>query len=135
MIAALIFIALSALHVYWGLGGRWPGTDDGSLASKVYGASSTKMPSPAACFVVAALLAAAALIVLSASGFIVQLPLVHVGSWVIAVVFFARGFFGFFDRFLRPKTRGTDFERLNLVFYSPLCLALCALTYYSALRT
>ncbi len=134
MIAALVLTALSALHVYWGAGGRWPGRDDGSLANMVYGASS-KMPSRAACFIVAVLLAAAALIVLSASGVIGPLPLVRLGSWVIAAVFLARGLFGFFDRFLRPSTKGTRFERLNLVFYSPLCLALSALTYASALRT
>lgn len=133
MIAALLFAALAVLHLYWGLGGRWPGHDEASLAATVYGPSGT-MPGRAACFAVAGLLVAASVTVLSATGLIFALPLAQVGSWIIVVVLVARGGLGFFDRFLRPATRGTRFERLNLVIYSPLCLILGALTFVSALR-
>jgi hypothetical protein len=133
MMAALLFAALAVLHLYWGLGGRWPGHDEASLAAMVYGPSGT-MPRRAACFAVAGLLAAASGTVLSASGLILALPLTQMSSWVIVVVLVSRGGLGFFDRFLRPATRGTRFERLNLVIYSPLCFILGALTYISALR-
>jgi hypothetical protein len=133
MTAAVLFAALAALHVYWGRGGRWPGHDEASLASMVSGESGT-MPGRAACFAVAGMLASSSLLVLSAAGIIVALPLAHQGCWVIVVVLGVRGGLGFFDRFLRPTTRGTRFERLNLAIYSPLCSILAGLTYVSALR-
>jgi hypothetical protein len=48
-------------------------------------------------------------------------------------VFALRGVYGFFDARVRPTTRGSRFERLNVVVYSPLCLGL-ALAIVVALR-
>jgi hypothetical protein len=128
---AAAFVALAGLHVYWGFGGRWPGTDEETLVAKVVGTpAGTRMPGPLACLGVAALLVAAAVLVLSArrlleTGF--PSVLTTGGAWAVAGVMLLRGVGGFFHTVIRPETRGTPFAKLNRVLYSPLCLALSAL--------
>lgn len=122
--AALVIAALSALHVYWGAGGRWPGESDADLATRVVG--TTVFPSALACFAVAAaLVAAASLVVLAA--FAMGGPLVRWGAWAVCAVFALRGTGGFFDAMLRPGIREHPYHRANLRYYSPLCLVVAAL--------
>ncbi len=128
--------ALAGLHVYWGFGGRWPGTDEETLAATVVGTpAGTKMPGTLPCLGVAGLLVAAAVLILSARGIVEGLPpvLASGGAWVVAGVLLLRGVAGYFDTVIRPETIGTPFVRLNRVLYSPLCLALSALTATSLL--
>ncbi len=126
IVVAVVCGGLSLLHLSWAAGSRWPGTDDADLFDLVVGAplsprasaAGAGVPGVAACVVVAVLLAGAGAVVVAS---------VDVLAVCVGVVFFARGVGGFFDARLRPATVGTRFERLNRVFYSPLCLALAAL--------
>ena len=122
------FFALAALHLYWAVGGRWPGSDAESLARTVIGGPpGMKMAPPAACIVVAVLLTSAGLLVLAA-GDLVALPLpanaLRVLVLCVAGVMRLRGLVGFVDERLRPAIRGSRYARLNKRFYSPLCLGL-----------
>ena len=134
-LAAVMFVAIAALHAYWALGGIWPGQDKESLARTVVGGR--PMPGPSATWVVAALLLAAALTVLAAGG-LVALPLPHRllrGAALLATgLLWLRGLVGFFDFRIRPATVGSPFARLNLYLYSPLCLVLGLLTYLAVSR-
>ncbi len=133
--AALLMIVLAllaALHFYWGLGGRWPGHDDRSLVEMVVGRTrDMKAPNFWAClFVTGALLMAAFLV--AVHGGAVELPLpdwarviVRVGFWTAFAVFAGRGIAGFVPAAFR-YAEGTPFVQLNLLYYSPLCLAIAA---------
>lgn len=102
----LIFLALGAVHVYWGLGGLWPGRDSRSLADFVIGRE--PMPGPRACIVVAAVL--------------VLGPLLAPGPMALGLLL--RGAGGYVDHLLRPEIVGSRYEKLNRILYSPLCLLL-----------
>jgi hypothetical protein len=121
---AAVFVALSALHVYWALGGTWAGA---AAVPEVNGRPAFR-PGPGATLVVAALLALAALVVLARAGAIpapgVPAWLVAFAAWVLTLVLAARVVgnlrtFGLFKR-----VRGTRFARLDSLVYTPLCAAL-----------
>ena len=98
--AALAGIGL--LHVGWGLRVPMPGVDGARVADAVVG--SDEMPSPAACFAVAAALAAAALLV---AGVPSRWPrLRRVGQIGVAVVLGGRALLGA-DRSHRPGGAGS----------------------------
>ena len=62
-ILTLMLAPIAVLHAYWGFGGVWPGRDAADCARRVGGFRGVRaMPSPAACFAVAAAIAIAALI-------------------------------------------------------------------------
>jgi hypothetical protein len=130
--SALVLGAVAALHVHWALGGVWPGRDAESLARTVVGGpAGTPMPSPGACLGVALVLLGAAWVLLAASGLVAHLlpsAAVRALAWACAAVFALRGAYGFFDARVRPSTRGSRFERLNVIVYSPLCLGLALAT-------
>jgi len=139
-LAAASFIVLSLLHLYWGVGGLWPGHDKESLARTVVGGSSSmRMQGPLPCFIVAALLALAACVVLGTSGALALARLldervenlIEPATYGCAAILLVRGVGGFFDAKLRPVIRGSRYERLNVIFYSPLALALGTLTVLS----
>jgi hypothetical protein len=93
-----MLIAVAALHLYWGLGGFWPGHNNDSLVGIVVGPGPGGPVPP-----LWASLPAGAL-------------------WACVFVFVARGlatYSWFFD-----NTQGTAFYELNRVLYFPLCLAL-----------
>jgi hypothetical protein len=117
-------IALSALHFYWGLGGRWPGRDAASLREMVVGTRGSRMYGlrPSA-MVAAALAAAAAIVFLGRSGVMhgVQAWIVYGGYAVLILGFGLRGL----ATYLTPifeYARGAAFFDLNRQIYSPLCL-------------
>lgn len=123
----LVMLLVAALHVAWGIGVTWPGRDAQDLAQKVVGGSDGEpMPPPLACYAVAgALLVAAGALVLTLfpSGF---QPLLRLIGFVAAGVFLLRGALGY--AVPRLADTGQDFDRLNRVLYSPLCLALGGMT-------
>jgi SAM-dependent methyltransferase len=137
---ATILGVLAALHVYWGMGGHWPGTDEESLVATVVGdpralgQAAGSMPGPVACFAVAGLLAIAAASALTAS-LVIPGParLAQWAAWGAAGVLALRGVGGYFDGWLRPATRETPFYRLNRSLYSPLCIALSVLLFVASL--
>ena len=129
--AAALLVALAIFHLYWGLGGRWPGRDERELARKVVG-SSDQMASPTACLTVAVLLLAAALLVAASAGWL-ELPLPE--PWArwstrgVAALFLLRGIAGMFAERIDPRVKGTAFARLNRLLYNPLCYLVAGLSF------
>ena len=120
-IAALGLAAIAAIHVFWGMGGRWPAHDDASLAKTVIG--SPRMAPAWACLAVACALAAAAVIIVARPG--------RIFVYGIAAVLLARGFVGMVEHRLRAVS--DRYARLNVTLYSPLALVLGAATLLSEL--
>jgi len=127
LIAVLAAIAL--LHAYWGVGGLWPGRDEASLAQTVIGRiPGGKMPPPAACMAVAAAIAAGVALVALVSFTALPEPqrgLARIAYGVFASVFLLRGLAGYVPPIWKPSA-GTPFVRLNIRYYSPLCLIIGA---------
>ena len=124
-----VFTLIATLHVYWGIGGVWPGTDQKSCARAVAGFKGVEtMPSPSAAFAVAAVIVAAALVALALGGVFAQpferLSLAGVAVFV-GLVFAGRGVFGF-TPWWRRLTPEMPFARLDVRYYSPLCLLIGA---------
>jgi hypothetical protein len=129
LILSFIFLFLSGLHIYWGLGGR-----RGLAAAIPRKANGAKRINPSSfdCFVVAILLLGAEIFVLIRSHWLyVNWPgwLLHTGSWVLIVIFLARAigefrYVGFFK-----KVKSSKFARLDTKYYSPLCVLITALLY------
>jgi hypothetical protein len=124
-----ILLLFTTLHVYWGIGGVWPGRDAASCARAVVGFRGVnEMPSPVAAFAVAACLALATLWPMALEG-VFATPFAHDGlaatAVMIGLVFLGRGILGFTPwwRRLAPEQ---PFARLDTRLYSPLCLAIGA---------
>lgn len=136
VLAATILVAIALLHVYWALGGFWPGRDDESLARTV-GGSVDRMPPPYMSWVVAVCMTAFAVLPLAAQGWLAAGLPEDSGEalrmtagyllWFVGCVFAVRGIAGFFWSTLIPSSRGTPFESLNRKIYSPLSLGIAAL--------
>jgi hypothetical protein len=126
---AVLLIGVATLHVYWGIGGIWPGSDAKTCARAVIGfAHVEEMPSTGACFAVAAMIVASTLLALALGGVFAspfdQLSLAGAALFV-AAVFVGRGIAGFTPMW-RKLTPEMPFARLDLRYYSPLCLVLGA---------
>lgn len=123
--AALILMILAILHVAWGFGSTWPDADSQSLARRVAGFKGIRqMPRPAACFFVAAVLAFAALIALTAVGVLpTSYPhwLILTALSAIAAVFTLRGLLAYTSQW-RERTPEEPFASLDRRIYGPLCL-------------
>ena len=121
--------ALAISHAYWGFGGFWPAANPERLAKAVVGTPNIRrMPPPASCFVVAALLAAVASWPLFASALLPQAwPswLTQLAGAGMAAVFLGRGSAGYTQAWRRrfPEQPFAIYDRR---YYSPLCLALGA---------
>lgn len=124
-----VLAVLAGLHGYWGLGGLWPGTDPMSLAQTVVGTRRGHMPGLGPSLFVTACLTAVAVFVAWRAGWFPQLGLPGVlwtlGYWGALAVFAARGVAAYVPQVF-AYAEGTPFYRLNVVFYSPLCLAIAA---------
>lgn len=121
-------MTLAGLHVYWALGGRWPGSDSRSLARLVVGADA--FPSTTECLAVAAALFGVALLALDSVNWISigaprWLHIIAVGG--AATVLALRGVGGYVEERFRPAVLEMPYLRWNRVLYSPLCLGLAAL--------
>lgn len=126
LVAILLVIAL--LHLYWGLGGFWPGTDAKSLSERVAGTSRSVASKLVPCVMVASALAAAAASVVLRH---VLLPeglfalIIYGGYVTLILVFGLRGL----APYLTPAfnyARATPFYVLNRKYYAPLCLLIAA---------
>lgn len=131
LIATIVLVAIGVLHLYWAGGGYFPGKDANSLAQTVVGGKSgMAMPPVLACLIVAGLLFIAAYVVSVVGNItppLLSLELHKLAAYGLCTVLFLRGVGGFFDAQLRPAIKGSPYEKLNLVLYSPLCLILAAL--------
>lgn len=122
---SFVLLLITALHVYWGIGGIWPGRDTATCAHAVVGFRGVdEMPTPFASFAVAACLALATLWPMALEGVFAS-PFPKAGlaatSLLFALVFLGRGIIGFTPwwRRIAPEQ---PFARLDLRYYSPLCL-------------
>lgn len=124
-----VLLAIAALHLYWGLGGRWPGHDDDSLRLMVVGAKHGRMYGFWPSAMVAGALTAAAAVVFARHSPIMGGGLswiVLAGYVVLVLVFGLRGL----APYVTPAfeyARGTPFFDLNRAYYAPLCLIIAAL--------
>jgi hypothetical protein len=121
--------AIAGLHLYWGLGGVWPGHDSNSLRETVVGTARGPMPGFAPSAAVAGALFAAAAIVYARHSVLMSGPLswlVFAGYAVLIVVFAARGLAAYISPVFE-YARGRPFFELNLKLYAPLCLLIAAL--------
>jgi len=121
-ILCLIFLLLSAIHIYWGFGGKSGAV--ASIPSKENG-KPVISPGKTDCFVVASGLFVFGLFVLIKAGIVLMvLPnwLSHYGLWAITTIFLIRaiGEFKYIGFFKKIKT--TTFGQMDTKFYSPLCL-------------
>lgn len=125
----VVLTGIAALHVYWGLRGRWPAMDEATLAGMVIGRTQGgHMPPPIACFAVAGAILAGVALVAAVSFVAMPDPwarLARLGYGVFTAVFVARGAAGYVPALWR-RSAGTAFVRLNTRYYSPLCLLLGA---------
>ena len=124
---ALVLLLLAILHAVWGFGSTWPEANAEALAKRVAGFKGiNRMPRPAACFFVAALLAFAALISLAAVGIApTSYPhwLVLTALSAVAAVFTLRGLAAYSSRW-RERTPEQPFAHLDRRLYGPFCLGL-----------
>jgi hypothetical protein len=126
--AALGLCALSGLHCVWATGSPWPCRTREALSEKVVGRRSGPPPSPVACLAAAALLATAAGLV---DGHPHRRPaLSRLGSAGVVAVLTVRGAFGIAGRtdLLVPGSTSPAFRARDRRIYSPVCLALAALS-------
>lgn len=123
-----ILLALAALHLYWGVGGRWPGRDEASLRLMVAGVKQGRMYGLLPCAMVATALSAAAAIVAARHSAIMDGGLAWVviaGYGVLILVFGLRGIAPYVSPVFE-YARGTPFFALNRFYYAPLCLLIAA---------
>lgn len=123
-----VFLTIGAFHLYWGLGGRWPGHDDASLVSIVAGAKNGRMYGLAACAAVTFALTAAAAIVAARHSAIMggSFAWIVTAAYAVMIAVFAlRGIAPYVTPFF-DYARGTPFFDLNRLYYAPLCLAIAA---------
>jgi hypothetical protein len=124
----LIFSLLSAIHVFWGMGGRW-GFDEALPTNE----ENVKVINPnfIECYLIGFGLSGFSFIVLTkAKLFPLLFPawLIDYSLWFIAAVFIIRaiGDFQYVGFFKKIKT--TKFGRMDSLYYSPLCLLVGVLT-------
>lgn len=130
----MVFLTLSAIHIYWSLGGKW--SSDAVIPIK---GNCKKVFTPGAfsTFLVAlGLLSFGSFILLKAALLKFQIPLWldQFGLWIIAGIFFIRAigefkYVGFFK-----KIKHTQFGRNDTKYYSPLCLIIGILIMIIALN-
>ena len=121
-------LAIGGLHVVWATGSSWPMKDRRLLTDAVVGSKDDVPPSPASCLAVAGLLATAAALV---DGRPRALPAIsRLGTTGVVAVLAGRGALGLAGRtdVLSPGSVSESFRRLDQRVYSPLCLALAALS-------
>lgn len=127
VLAALILLAIAALHAAWAFGSTFPAGSEKQLAHAVAGfAGRDKMPPRAASAFVALVLLACAVWPFVMSGDVLPgLPrwMALWGGIKIAIIFSLRGVIGYMP-FWRRLTPQQPFARLDVIYYSPLCLAI-----------
>lgn len=128
MLVAAVLAADGALHAYWATGAIWPAHDARSLSQAVLDTDVPFKPAvvgPLACLLLlGALTTLARVHRLGRFGRRIPDRVLQFGTLVIAAGLLLRGVAGI-GMALRGDT-GTTFSRLNIMLYTPACLALCA---------
>lgn len=113
-------LALGALHALWALGSAWPAGNRDSLAHWVLG-DGASIPPAAACWTVAVLLTVGAGAVHAAARGARSRHLPPI-LWASSAALLARG--AVFPPMDLTHRLASDFDRVDLAIYSPLCLLL-----------
>ncbi len=131
IVLTAVFLALSALHVYWALAGST--SLDGFVPTR--GGRPLFEPGRLSCLAVATALFAAAVVTVWRGGYPDVAPswVPRVGIWVLAVVFALRALGDFRTIGFFKRVRGTRFARNDTWIFSPLCAAISALAVWLAL--
>ncbi len=121
-ILSIIFLLLSALHLYWGFGGKW--AVDAAVPTNEKHQKLFTIGIVNCVFVALGLLGFAVLVLVKTALVDLSLPmwLLKYGVWTMAFIFIARSvgefrYVGFFK-----KVRITRFADIDTKFYTPLCL-------------
>ncbi|GAB4008467.1 DUF3995 domain-containing protein [Spirosoma migulaei] len=128
---AIILLAISSLHVYWGLGGNW------GLRESLPERNGTKALQPGRfiTLIVAIIFGGMALFYLAKIGRLPEIEsrlptwLRQYGLWVLAGIFLLRAIGDFYYVGFFKQIRNSRFAELDTKFYSPLCLLLSANTF------
>lgn len=124
LILAATLFALAGIHLYWGLGGRWPGHDEASMVEHVVGRTrGMRAPGLLASLAVVLALAAGGALVAATLTTTAWDPWLKAARWVLLVVFAGRGLATYVPPVFR-YAEGTPFAMLNRRAYGPLCLAI-----------
>jgi hypothetical protein len=125
VLTTVVFLGLSALHVYWAVGGR-RGTD--AVIPTVEGRRALNPSSPAALGIAAALALAAAITIGSTGVLHSVVPawLIRSGLIVLALVFALRAVGDFRLIGFTKRVKDTRFARLDTKLFSPVCVGLAA---------
>jgi hypothetical protein len=122
LVAALF--ALAGIHLYWGLGGRWPGHDEASMVEHVVGRTrGMRAPGLLASAAVALALAVGGVLVLATQTSTAWDGWLKAARWILFAVFAGRGLATYVPPVFR-YAEGTPFATLNRRAYGPLCLAI-----------
>jgi hypothetical protein len=124
-----VLTIVAGLHLYWAMGGVWPGSDLRSLIDAVIGdPRMSRLPPVWMTMVVAGLIFAGGLFALAAHlpAVLMLRRLIKTGIAVLAFVFLARGLSGYLlAADIRAKL-SEPFATYDQLIYSPLCVALGA---------
>ena len=129
----LVAAALAAdglLHAYWTTGGLWPAKDRRTLSRLILDTDKPSLFEPIVVGPLACLLFVASLTTLARVGKLGRLgkfipnPVLQIGILVIAAGLLIRGLQGI-GITIRGDS-GTSFYKLNVLVYTPVCLALSA---------
>lgn len=126
-LASVTMLAIGALHAIWATGSPWPARTRDGLAATVLGAH-TAVPGPAACLAVTGALTGAAALLQAhvrptGLGRLLPFGLVDLGVRTAGGVLALRGAAGLIGSSVSGRS-GQPYRRLDLLLYSPLCLAL-----------
>lgn len=139
IVAGLTLAVIAVFHVVWVVT-PWPLATREDLARKVVGRADGSLPLgffvPASIGVAVALGFAAYLVTVQAGALSSSLSdgLVRLGTWGVAAVLLGRGGWGLLESGLRLGDAPASYRRLDLLYYSPLCLLLGGLAAVVALR-
>lgn len=132
ILLAVVLVADGLLHVYWATGQIWPARDRLSLAQAVLNINKTRSFRPSVLIIIACLLFCGALIALARIhllGMLGQLIpdlLLQLGILTVATGLLLRGLAGIVWILRLAASKSELFYKLNLIVYTPACLALFA---------
>jgi hypothetical protein len=124
VINAVILLALSIIHIYWAVGGKWGFNH--ALPTNVEGKRILN-PRKIECIIVAGGLFTFAFYYVIRVGVIsVSLPewLNNYGGWIISAIFALRAFGDFKYVGFTKRIKNTDFAKRDTLYFSPLCVFL-----------
>jgi hypothetical protein len=133
MTTAIVFLLLSALHIYWASGGHW--ASENAVPSQ--GERPLFTPSKLATVVVAMLLLMAAMIIFLRVHPPARPTLEFItrwGAWILSAIFALRAIGDFHWIGFFKTVRETAFGMLDSWVYSPLCLLLAVGSAVAAMR-